>query len=58
MFEWLLIGIELAFLYFGFWFVFIRKPDVYSIKGDPWGTYESYDAVLKHREIDTAPQFN
>jgi hypothetical protein len=41
MFEWLLIGIELAILYFAFWFVFIKKPDVYTIKGDPWGTYDT-----------------
>ncbi|HEY9760587.1 MAG TPA: hypothetical protein V6C97_35835 [Oculatellaceae cyanobacterium] len=40
MFEWLLIGFELAILYFAFWYVFIKEPDVYKIKGDPWGTYE------------------
>jgi hypothetical protein len=57
MFEWLLIGIELAFLYFGFWFVFIRKPDVYRIKGDPWGSYEDMNsfAVRHARESDTTP---
>ena len=53
MFEWLLIGIELAVLYFGFWFVFIRKPDVYRIKGDPWGQYESSIDSAK-REVDTS----
>ncbi len=55
MFEWVLIGVELAFLYFGFWFAFIRKPDVYRVKGDPWGTYENTNSfvVRNARENDT-----
>ncbi len=40
MFAWVLIGFELAILYFAFWFVFIREPKQYKIKGDPWGLYE------------------
>ena len=55
MFEWLLIGVELAFLYYGFYFIFIRKPDVYRVKGDPWGSYEepnSFSRNARH-EVDT-----
>ncbi len=56
MFEWLLIGLELAILYFGFWFVWIRKPDVYRIKGDPWGSYESSINMTNYgqRDVDTS----
>jgi hypothetical protein len=41
MFEWVLIGLELALLYFGFWFVFIRTPRVHRINASMWGTYEN-----------------
>ena len=40
MFAWLLIGIELAFLYFAYWFVFVREPKNYQIEGQLWGGYD------------------
>ena len=53
MYEWYLIGLELAALYFGFWYVFIKKPKVYKIKGDPWGTYASGKTKVTYREPET-----
>jgi len=39
MYAYLIIGVELAILYSVFWYVFIREPRPYTIKGDLWGTY-------------------
>ena len=44
MFSYLLIGFEVAVLYFAFWFVFLRTPKPYKVTKDIWGTYE-HDAV-------------
>jgi hypothetical protein len=39
MYAYLIIGVELAILYSVFWYVFIREPRPYTVKGDMWGTY-------------------
>ncbi|HEY9731173.1 MAG TPA: hypothetical protein V6C89_04640 [Drouetiella sp.] len=39
MYAYLIIGVELAILYAVFWYVFIREPRPYTLKGDLWGTY-------------------
>jgi len=40
MFAYLIIGIELAILYFVFWVVFIREPKPREIRPELWGRYE------------------
>lgn len=39
MYAYLIIAVELAILYSVFWYVFIREPRPYTLKGDLWGTY-------------------
>lgn len=39
VYAYLIIGFELAILYAVFWYVFIREPRPYTLKGDLWGTY-------------------
>jgi hypothetical protein len=53
MFAWILIGFELAILYFAFWFVFVREPKQYKIKGDPWGLYEENVRRSGASNVDT-----
>jgi hypothetical protein len=36
---YLIIAIELVILYTVFWYVFLREPRPYKIKGNPWGGY-------------------
>jgi hypothetical protein len=40
MFAYLLVAIEVAILYFAYWFVFIREPKPYKVAGSMWGTYD------------------
>lgn len=39
MLAYLIIAIELVILYTVFWYVFLREPRPYKIKGNPWGGY-------------------
>ena len=39
MLAYVIIAIELAILYTVFWYVFLREPQPYKIKGNPWGGY-------------------
>lgn len=41
MLAYLIIGIELVILYTVFWYVFLREPRPYKIKGNPWGGYSA-----------------
>jgi hypothetical protein len=34
------IGVELAILYTVFWYVFLREPKPYKLKGSAWGVYD------------------
>jgi hypothetical protein len=49
MFAYLIIGIELAILYFVFWVVFIREPKPREIRAELWGRYQG---VKENSEID------
>jgi hypothetical protein len=40
---YVIIAIELAILYTVFWYVFLREPQPYKIKGNPWGGYSGSD---------------
>ena len=40
MFAYLLVAIEVALLYFAYWFVFVREPKPYKVAGNLWGTYD------------------
>jgi len=40
MFAYLLLAIEVAILYFAYWFVFVREPKPYKVAGNMWGTYD------------------
>lgn len=39
MLAYVIIAFELAILYTVFWYVFLREPQPYKIKGNPWGGY-------------------
>lgn len=39
MLAYVIIAIELAILYTVFWYVYLREPQPYKIKGNPWGGY-------------------
>ena len=41
MLAYVIIAIELAILYTVFWYVFLREPKPYRIKGNPWGGYDA-----------------
>ncbi|HEY9677281.1 MAG TPA: hypothetical protein V6C76_04705 [Drouetiella sp.] len=47
MYAYLIIAVELAILYSVFWYVFIREPRPYTVKGDLWGSYSQsqYNAI-------------
>lgn len=49
MFAYLIIAAELAFLYTVFWYIFLREPKPYRIKGEMWGRYES-NALARYFE--------
>ena len=40
MLAYLVISVELAILYTVFWYVFLREPKPYRIKGNAWGAYD------------------
>jgi hypothetical protein len=40
MLIYLIIAAELVILYTFFWYVFLRTPSSFIIKGNPWGNYE------------------
>ncbi len=46
MFAYIIIGIELAILYFVFWVVFIREPRPREIRAELWGRYASAEEEL------------
>lgn len=41
MFAYVIIAIELAILYTVFWYIFLREPRPYRVKGNPWGGYDT-----------------
>lgn len=43
MYAYLIIAAELLILYTVFWYVFLREPKPYKIKGNPWGRYDEAD---------------
>lgn len=48
MLAYAIIALELAILYTVFWYVFLREPQPYRIKGNPWGGYNRQ--VDRHRQ--------
>jgi hypothetical protein len=48
MFTVLFVACELAILYFVYWSVWLKKPEVYRVKNDVWGNYSG--AHLKTSE--------
>jgi hypothetical protein len=40
MLAYVIIAVELLILYTVFWYVFLREPKPYSIKGNAWGVYD------------------
>jgi hypothetical protein len=58
MFAWLLIAIELAFLYLAYWFVFVREPKNIQIEGQLWGGYDSSTyKSFEHNVLDFPEQY-
>jgi len=49
MFAYLIIAAELLVLYTVFWYIFLREPRPYRIKGEMWGRYE-YNALASYFE--------
>jgi hypothetical protein len=45
MHAYIIIAAELAILYTVFWYVFLREPRPYRIKGNPWGFYDDDSKV-------------
>ncbi len=41
MLMYLIIILELAFLYAAFWYIYLREPKPRKITGNPWGNYAS-----------------
>jgi len=41
MLMYLIIILELAFLYAAFWYIYLREPKPRKITGNPWGYYEN-----------------
>ena len=41
MLMYLIIILELAFLYAAFWYIYLREPKPRKIVGNPWGNYEN-----------------
>jgi len=41
-----IIAFELAILYLGFWYVFLRKPTDYKVDQPIWGVYEDHAEEL------------
>lgn len=39
MLMYLIIILELAFLYAAFWYIYLREPKPRKIVGNPWGNY-------------------
>lgn len=63
MLAYVIIAIELAILYTVFWYVFLREPQPYKIKGNPWGGYSGSDAHpgagnRSHSPAFVSPQTN
>ncbi|MBS1990966.1 MAG: hypothetical protein JSS83_10640 [Cyanobacteria bacterium SZAS LIN-3] len=40
MLAYVIIAIELAILYTVFWYVFLREPKPYRLRGNAWGAYD------------------
>lgn len=40
MYAYLIIAAELLILYTVFWYIFLREPKPYKVKGNPWGLYD------------------
>lgn len=49
MFAYLIIAAELLVLYTVFWYIFLREPKPYRIKGEMWGRYEN-NALARYFE--------
>jgi hypothetical protein len=47
MFAYFIIAIELLILYTVFWYVFLREPKPYRIKGNAWGAYDGPDLTMQ-----------
>ena len=43
MLAYVIIAVELLILYTVFWYVFLREPKPYRIKGSAWGAYDGPD---------------
>lgn len=58
MYAYLIIAAELAILYSVFWYVFIREPRPYTLKGDLWGTYpqSAYTTYDDHESEEAVQQ--
>ncbi|HEY9786851.1 MAG TPA: hypothetical protein V6D17_15785 [Candidatus Obscuribacterales bacterium] len=48
MYAYLIIAAELLILYTVFWYVFIREPKPYKIRGNPWGHYDGAHEICHH----------
>lgn len=49
MFAYLIIAAELLVLYTVFWYIFLREPRPYRIKGEMWGRYDN-NALARYFE--------
>ena len=47
MLAYFVIAIELSILYTVFWYVFLREPKPYRIKGNAWGSYDGPKPEIK-----------
>jgi hypothetical protein len=47
MLAYAIIAVELLILYTVFWYVFLREPKPYRIKGNAWGVYDGPNPSVK-----------
>jgi hypothetical protein len=47
MLAYVIIAVELLILYTVFWYVFLREPKPYRIKGNAWGVYDGPSPAVK-----------
>ncbi len=52
MSAYLIVLLELALLYFVYWFVFVREENAYEVRRPIWGVYENHADEL-NRDDDS-----
>ena len=59
MISYVIIAVELAFLYAIYWLMFVHEPRPYKIFGDPWGLYgDTRDSTKVERNSPSEPKSN